>query len=118
LRTGRFELDIGQPISPAPLGFFNGVSCKRPSACIAVGYYLNTSGVQVPLAESFDGTSWTLRTAATPTGATGTHLNAVDCTGLTLCVAVGFFNPAPPATGSEPFGGKFDHGNAMAPFRF
>src|SRR5215471_9172995 len=37
-----------------------GVSCTSPSACIAVGAYLDSSGTNHVLAERWDGTTWSL----------------------------------------------------------
>jgi hypothetical protein len=48
------------PPTPA-LDTLNGVSCASPAACTAVGYYYNSSGVMVALAERWDGTSWAMQ---------------------------------------------------------
>ena len=42
-----------------------GISCATPTSCVAVGYYQSVSGLDVPLAESWNGESWTVN--ATPT---------------------------------------------------
>jgi hypothetical protein len=44
---------------------FNGVSCVSATDCRAVGGYINGStGVSVPLAEAWNGTTWTLQPVA------------------------------------------------------
>jgi hypothetical protein len=70
--------------------YLTGISCASSSACVAVGYFTNSSGVEVPLSESWNGTSWSLQEPPTPTGATRTALEGVSCTSSTACIAVGF----------------------------
>jgi hypothetical protein len=66
------------------------VSCTSSTACIAVGHSFKTADVgsaELPLAERWDGTSWSLQT--TPdVGAIGA-LFGVSCTSSTACTAVG-----------------------------
>ena len=68
------------------------VSCISTSFCMAVGWATFGSGlVDSPLAEQWNGTSWSMTTL---TGlATTSGLNAVSCTSATSCVAVGFSGP-------------------------
>jgi hypothetical protein len=71
-----------------------GVSCTAASACLAVGYYSGpATGGTLPLAESWDGSSWTIRLPLTPAGGTYIHLNYVQCgpvgRSLNACMAVG-----------------------------
>jgi len=47
--------------------------------------------VEEPLAETWDGTEWALRTAPVPAGAAEGNLKGVSCTSSTQCTAVGFF---------------------------
>ncbi|HEY1915329.1 MAG TPA: hypothetical protein VGH27_07100 [Streptosporangiaceae bacterium] len=76
--------------TPAPAQAFNpgfrGVSCSSAKSCTAVGGYLNSSNVDEPLVERWNGTSWTIQTDATPANTT---LGAVSCTSGTSCTAVG-----------------------------
>jgi hypothetical protein len=46
-----------------------GVSCTSSTACIAVGYYKNSSEVVVPLAERWNGTEWKVQSTPNPAGA-------------------------------------------------
>ena len=77
---------------------FSGVSCLPSIGCIAVGSYASTSSPSVALAESWDGASWTVRSAAIPNGATQTNFAGVSClgpSGEVQCTAVGsWINPA------------------------
>jgi hypothetical protein len=77
--------------TPNPVGAtsvsLSGVSCASATACTAVGSYENGHGSPVPLAERWDGTSWTIQT--TPTPSSGGGLNGVSCTSATACTAVG-----------------------------
>jgi hypothetical protein len=68
---------------------FGGVSCTAAKACMAVGSYDDTSGTKRPLAESWDGTSWRIETAVSPTGAGA--LAAVSCAAAKACMAVGSY---------------------------
>jgi hypothetical protein len=70
-------------------GTLNGVSCTAASACTAVGGYLNGFGVRVPLAERWNGTSWVVQSAPSPSGAVSASFNGVSCASATSCVAVG-----------------------------
>lgn len=68
-----------------------GLSCLSASQCTAVGWYENTSAVDVTLAESWNGKSWSLQTTPTVSGATLSELTAVSCTATTSCLAVGYY---------------------------
>jgi hypothetical protein len=72
----------------------SGVSCTAvtPSAtdCTAVGNY-TSGGVTQTLAESWDGTSWTIQATPNPTGASSSSLSGVWCITIRLkgCMAAG-----------------------------
>jgi hypothetical protein len=66
-----------------------GVSCTSSTACTAVGQYVNSSGVKVPLAERWNGKEWSLQTPAVPGGATESLLLQVACPSSTVCIAAG-----------------------------
>ena len=67
-----------------------GISCTSATACTAVGEYTNTSGANRALAESLVGSTWTTEAIPVPSGAAGTSLAGVSCSGNT-CVAVGSY---------------------------
>ncbi len=68
-------------------GVLSGVSCTSPTSCLAVGRSNNGRGFSVPLAESWNGTSWAAESVSV--GGSGSLLSGVACTGATPCTAVG-----------------------------
>jgi hypothetical protein len=70
-----------------------GVSCDS-STCAAVGQSTAGDGTVTPLAEGFDGTSWTLESVATPAGASSGYFSAVACPAGAPCTAVGQYTDA------------------------
>ena len=79
--------------TPNPAGAtgsqLNGVSCTSPSACTAVGYYFNSGGDAVTLAERWDGSSWKIQTTPSNGSDPFSGLYGVSCTSATACTAVG-----------------------------
>jgi hypothetical protein len=82
-------------IAPLPAGSTNGqlrgVSCTSAGACTAVGSYVTSLGSE-PLAEGWDGTSWTVKYVPIPYYGgfedRGLWLDALSCVGEE-CLAVG-----------------------------
>jgi len=68
-----------------------GTSCTSPTACTAVGYYKNSSGARLALAEVWNGEEWKEQVTAKPSGATETELYGVSCTSISACTAVGSY---------------------------
>ena len=69
-----------------------GVACTSATSCQAVGSAVDASGNQNALAESWNGTTWTLKTVALPSGATAAGLLDVSCSSGTACSAVGSYS--------------------------
>ena len=71
-----------------------GVSCISRSQCTATGMASTRSGKNVkPLAERWNGTTWTVQTTPSPASRTvlgGALAGGVSCTSSTACVADGF----------------------------
>lgn len=68
-----------------------GVSCPSPATCTAVGYYLNNSDDDLPLAESWDGSAWAIQPTPSPAGPpTLVVFLAVSCTSATACIGAGY----------------------------
>ena len=66
----------------------NSVSCASSNSCVAVGSdYGSSYGGQAPLAEVWNGTTWTAESAAG--GGRGAALSGISCTSATTCTAVG-----------------------------
>jgi hypothetical protein len=65
-------------------------SCSSASACSAVGSYASsTTGLPMPLAERFNGTSWQQQAIPVPAGTQWADLSGVSCPASFSCVAVG-----------------------------
>jgi hypothetical protein len=81
------------PAAPLPTGNtdskLEGVSCTSSDACTAVGSYLNKVGDYVTLAESWDGTAWSLQHTPHPSGSTFYVFDGVSCISSSDCEAVG-----------------------------
>ena len=70
-----------------------GVSCTSATACAATGR-VQGNGEQFPVAERWDGASWTLESPAPPPGSMRSSLDGVACTSAKACEAVGFYEDA------------------------
>ncbi len=83
--------------TPAPTestySTLDGISCPAATACLAVGYYYGSgTGGYVPLAESWNGSNWTIRPPPIPTGASGgAQFSYVQCASASACMAVGSY---------------------------
>ena len=65
-----------------------GVSCSSTTSCVAVGEYDVPNELGQDLAETWDGTSWSI-TQSTPIGE-ASELNGVSCVSSVDCTAVGY----------------------------
>jgi hypothetical protein len=72
-------------------GTLAAVSCSSPTACMAVGNESRGTAPMTPLAERFNGASWTIQ--ALPHEPYG-ELKAVSCSSSTSCLAVGSLGSA------------------------
>jgi hypothetical protein len=68
-------------------GSLAGVSCVSNTFCVAVGDWFDGVNQEHPLVESFNGSSWSVQTAAEPAAQSG--LSAVSCATAVACLAVG-----------------------------
>jgi hypothetical protein len=78
------------PEPPVSDGYTFGVSCTAPDACTAVGRRINSLGVWVTLAETWNGTSWEPQPTPDPAGSIQSELEGVSCTAADACWAAGF----------------------------
>jgi hypothetical protein len=70
------------------------VSCEpSTSVCTSVGKS-TVSGTDIPIAQRWNGSSWSEQAAAKKSGATHTRLFGVDCSSETRCLAVGNYQSA------------------------
>ena len=83
------------PNATVPGGQFNSVSCSAANACTAVGTSLSTSGVNVTLAERWNGTSWQRQPTPNPPNDTvpivSPDLLGVSCPTSHFCEAMGAY---------------------------
>ncbi len=77
-----------------------GVSCTSSSACTAVGAYTNSSGIEVALAEGWNGKEWAVQSAVNSSQAKASVLTSVSCP-TKACDAVGSYTNSSKVT--EPF---------------
>lgn len=78
--------------TPNPTGSLNNylfeVSCSSSTACTAVGRY-EKEKEELTLAESWNGTEWSIQETPNPVGSAHNTLHGVSCTSSTACTAVG-----------------------------
>ena len=70
------------------------ITCPSATRCVAVGSYIDSGGNTLPLADVWDGSTWTLWGASLPAGAVGGVLAGVRCPATTSCFAVGTWTNA------------------------
>jgi hypothetical protein len=63
--------------------------------CIAVGQVFRGSAGSSPVAEAWDGSTWTIENVPLPGGAAGGVLNSIACPSASACTAVGQSAAAP-----------------------
>ena len=76
--------------SPSPGTTSNvliSVSCTSPTSCMAVGNQRSAGSHYRTLAETWDGSTWSV--TASPNPGTADYLDSVSCTSPSRCVAVG-----------------------------
>ncbi len=70
----------------------NGVSCPTSTFCMAVGNQVGSSGEDyATLAETWNGTAWSVSDTAVPNDSEYPQFDSVSCTTATSCVAVGTY---------------------------
>jgi hypothetical protein len=95
------------PTTGMPYSSLTSVSCSSTSSCMAVGSDSASggqSGISDPLAEFWDGTTWSV--VSIPGSWSGeSALDSIDCPTTTTCVAVGSSGSSPTATLVEDWNG-------------
>jgi len=89
--TLAWTLQTTPNVAGASHSYYFTVGCEPSSTnlCTAVGKSTNSSGVDSPMAQRWDGTAWSLQAPALKSGATHTRLFGVDCPSTIRCIAVG-----------------------------
>ncbi|HEX2071712.1 MAG TPA: hypothetical protein VHF90_08725 [Thermoleophilaceae bacterium] len=85
---GAWSVDAVTVPSGATRSGLSGVSCPSTS-CVAVGSYVNPAGVEVPFAQTWNGSSWSSSSVGTAAATTASDLDDVSCTSASACLAVG-----------------------------
>ena len=75
---------------PVTTGQSFAVSCVSSKVCESAGFYL-TNGQERPLAEVWNGRTWTTQSVPTPAGATTGYFAGVSCPAVNACSAVGAY---------------------------
>ena len=75
--------------------YLTGVSCTSATACTAAGHSAKgNNGISRPLAEAWNGKTWSIQATPNPAGAISSSLARVSCASATMCIAVGGSNNA------------------------
>src|SRR5262249_38965450 len=75
----------------APSSALNAVDCPSASVCVAVGNSFTHSGVEITLAERWNGTRWSIQPTPNPSSGGGV-LSAVSGSSASACTAVAASN--------------------------
>lgn len=82
---------LDRPVDAGPAGASSsslaGVWCTSASACVAVGNSGTNTGATSVLAESWNGTAWSIQSTPDPTN--DSYLSGVACPAAGTCIAVG-----------------------------
>jgi len=80
---------VASPVD-AIYSILHGVSCLASTACVAVGaYFYGKADLWVTLAESWNGTAWSVQATPNPAGSIVSNLDGVSCSAADACTAVG-----------------------------
>jgi hypothetical protein len=90
-------------LSSALRSSLEAIACPAPSRCEAVGYLTPDGAARRPLAESWNGRSWSVD----PVGGAG-ELTSVACVSRTSCVAVGDDGPTADAAKQHALAATWD----------
>jgi hypothetical protein len=72
----------------------SGVSCPSTTLCVAVGSYSPAPFEPKSMAQIWNASTWRIQSVPDPPGATESNLLSLSCPSATMCMAVGYFEPA------------------------
>ncbi len=79
-------------VEGTPSNQLTGVSCASASSCFASANYTTTGGSTGSYTESWNGTTWSSQSIATPSeGASASWLSGVSCTSASACTIAGSY---------------------------
>jgi hypothetical protein len=84
-----------QPAPGGAFGFLGAVSCRSAANCTATGAYGADTNTSLPMAQHWNGSTWTLETVPVPGGTQGAELAGVSCPTATRCTATGWYDKGP-----------------------
>lgn len=87
---GEWKLVATPEPAAARNSVLDGVSCASRIVCVSVGYFENSAGEALGMAEQWNGSVWAVETLPTLPGATQVVLSSVSCASEASCVAVGY----------------------------
>jgi alpha-tubulin suppressor-like RCC1 family protein len=73
-----------------PRGGLFAVSCATATACMGVGETYTPTGLIIPLADVWNGSTWAAQPVPAPASSSEVRLRGVSCVSASECVAVGF----------------------------
>ncbi len=87
---------VESPPAPATAvdSYLLAASCVSATSCMAVGEWRDGAGNQYTLSDSWNGSTWTLRSTQSPSGSIINAINSVSCISASDCVAVGSASPS------------------------
>jgi len=85
----RWKVQRSPDVPGAVASLLLGVSCHSAAMCVAVGDYTKTSGTRLPMAERWNGRTWSMQSVPAPAGAHAVYLGAVQCLSVRYCLAAG-----------------------------
>jgi hypothetical protein len=88
--SGWTPQQLTTPTGAYPSTILEGATC-RASTCVAVGASLAVGTQQQNLAETWDGTAWTIQSMPSIPGGTDVALSAISCGGASSCMAAGSY---------------------------
>jgi hypothetical protein len=94
LSDGAWTIASTPAISGATSSSLSGVSCPAAGFCVAVGsaQFTTSPASTLPVAETWNGTSWSGAVLPVPAGGNDASLTAVSCATPGACVAVGSYS--------------------------
>ncbi len=69
--------------------FLGGIDCRAADWCTAVGEQHFASGLVRPIADHWNGQTWSVQPTVSPAGVGFANLPSISCTATTRCIAVG-----------------------------
>jgi len=88
--TATWRLQATGNVTGASGSYLHAVGCEPASTALCTAVGRSTSvGADSPIAQRWDGSSWSSQAPALKSGATHTRLFGVDCPSATRCIAVG-----------------------------